>query len=140
MKEAAHSNAAPAGTVLLQVVRCHGMDQLHEAVQQAVKGPTVLLLSTSVDPELKGTPAGVAAELQQVEAAHAAVHALQKKQVTMYAVQPQLEDVGGESLQARRRRLAAAGAGVKADVGVCGQLCLVSVWRSPGCSVLRCRC
>ena len=43
----------------------------------------------------------------------------------MYAVQPQLEEVHGEPLQARRRMLAAAGMGVKADVGVCGQLCQV---------------
>jgi len=110
-----------------KVVRCHGMEELHEAVQQASDGPTVLLMSTTVDPELKGTPAGIAAELQQVEAAHAAVDALQKKQVTMYAVQPQLEEVPGEPLQARRRRLAAAGVAVKADVGVCGQLCQTQV-------------
>ena len=57
------------------------MEELHEAVKQASDGPTVLLMSTTVDPKLKGTPAGIAAELQQVEAAHAAVDALQKKQV-----------------------------------------------------------
>lgn len=73
-------------------------------------------MCTSVQAASAGTPESVAAELQQVQEAHDAIAALNKRQVTVYAVRP---DAG--RIQKQRRRLQAS----NADIGVCGQLCQV---------------
>lgn len=105
--------------LLAQVVKCHGMSGLTEALEQDLSSPTVLLMHTQLEEGVGGTPAGLQAELQQVQAAHQAVAGLNKKQLTLYGVVPE-----AATLVQQRRLLA----NVQADVGTCGQLCQVSSW------------
>jgi hypothetical protein len=116
---------------LVQVVKCHGMSGLTEALEQDLSAPTVLLMHTQLDEGVGGTPAGLQTELQQVQAAHKAVAGLGKKQLTLYGVVPE-----AATLVQQRRLLA----NVQADVGTCGQLCQVSTWGSTAVGYTRLAC
>ncbi|WIA08963.1 hypothetical protein OEZ85_008378 [Tetradesmus obliquus] len=102
------------------VVGCEGgSEQSIESALQAVgEEPHVIITCTQVQEGSAGTPQAVAAELQQLQEAHDAVAALNKRQLTVYAVQPD-----ASALVQQRRRLQSS----NADVGVCGQLCQTQV-------------
>jgi hypothetical protein len=77
----------------------------------------VVVLCTNVPADLAGTPEGVKLELQQLQEAHSAATALNKRQLNVFAVRPDPRfqaQQGGRHLQA-----------VTADVGSCGLLCQV---------------
>lgn len=101
------------------MVGCEGgSEQSIESALQAVgEEPHVIITCTQVQEGSAGTPQAVAAELQQLQEAHDAVAALNKRQLTVYAVQPD-----ASALVQQRRRLQSS----NADVRVCGQLCQVS--------------
>lgn len=103
----------------LQVVGCgaessQGLQAVQAALQQVGSEPTVVVMCTAKGSAAAGTPAAIAAEVQQVVDAHAVVAALHKKAAVVYASTPD-----AEALPAPRRQL------LGADVGVCGQLCQV---------------
>jgi hypothetical protein len=112
--------AAAAAAFALQVIGCDGSSEqsIASALQAEADAPHVIITCTQVQEGSSGTPQGVAAELQQLQEAHDAVAAFNKRQLTVYAVQP---DASG--IVQQRRLLQSA----NADVGVCGQLCRVSV-------------
>lgn len=93
------------------------MQSIESALQAVGDEPHVIITCIQVQEGSAGTPQAVAAELQQLQEAHDAVAALNKRQLTVYAVQPD-----ASALVQQRRRLQSS----NADVGVCGQLCQVS--------------
>jgi predicted GNAT family acetyltransferase len=104
--------------LLHQVVGCDGAGEqrIATAVQAAGGAARIIFACTQVPEASSGTPQGAAAELQQLQEAHDAVAAFNKRQLTVYAVQPDASAI------VQRRRLQSS----NADVGVCGQLCRVS--------------
>eukprot|EP00882_Tetradesmus_deserticola_P016832 GHRQ01018001.1.p2 GENE.GHRQ01018001.1~~GHRQ01018001.1.p2 ORF type:complete len:225 (+),score=93.09 GHRQ01018001.1:530-1204(+) len=102
------------------VVGCDGARQqsVASALQAAEDQPRIIFTCTQVPEASAGTPQGVAAELQQLREAHNVVAALNKRQLTVYAVQPD-----ARAVMQQRRRLQSS----NADVGVCGQLCQTQV-------------
>eukprot|EP00879_Flechtneria_rotunda_P023177 GHRR01024503.1.p1 GENE.GHRR01024503.1~~GHRR01024503.1.p1 ORF type:complete len:288 (+),score=78.80 GHRR01024503.1:137-1000(+) len=107
-------------TTQAQVIGCGGHLEsavLSATLQQLGEEPTVLMVCTSIAAESTGTPEGLAVELQQLQDAHAAVAALGKRQITVYAVQP-------HAASTQQRRVLQAS---NADVGICGPLCQTQV-------------
>ncbi|KAF6266783.1 hypothetical protein COO60DRAFT_1697254 [Scenedesmus sp. NREL 46B-D3] len=101
------------------VVGCDGTGHsIAATIQAAGNEPRIIFTCTQVQDTSSGTPQGVAAELQQLQEAHDAVAALNKRQLTVYAVQPD----ASTAVQQRRRLQASS-----ADVHVCGQLCRTQV-------------
>jgi hypothetical protein len=115
----------------VQVVGCDGTGEqsIASAVQSAGEAARIILACTQVPEASSGTPQGVAAELQQLQEAHDAVAAFNKRQLTVYAVQPDASAI------VQQRRLLQSS---NADVGVCGQLCRVSDWPAMSVAVRRC--
>jgi hypothetical protein len=113
------------------VVGCDGGTEqsVASAVQAVGDEPHVIITCTQVQEGSSGTPQGVAAELQQLQETHDAVAALNKRQLTVYAVEPD-----ASAVVQQRRRLQSS----NADVGVCGQLCRVSAQHMAQCSPAAC--
>eukprot|EP00775_Hariotina_reticulata_P010297 gene10297-10456_t len=105
------------------VVGCGGAGErqhtLSSALQEASGRTSVVVLCTKVPADVAGTPEGVKLELQQLQEAHSAAAALNKRQINVYAVRPDSRFLA----QQRRRHLQA----LTADVGSCGPLCQTQV-------------
>eukprot|EP00878_Enallax_costatus_P001436 GHUV01001586.1.p1 GENE.GHUV01001586.1~~GHUV01001586.1.p1 ORF type:complete len:303 (+),score=87.22 GHUV01001586.1:161-1069(+) len=109
-----------AGSAQSIVLGCDEAQQedLSSQLQHLGSDPAVVVLCTSIDSSITGSAEGLAAELQQLQAAHNAVAALNKPQITVYAPRPD-----AAAVVQRRRLLQAA----NADVGTCGELCQTQV-------------
>lgn len=107
--------------LLVQVVGCDRAGErqhtLNSALLEASGRTSVVVLCTKVPADVAGTPEGVKLELQQLQEAHSAAAALNKRQLNVYAVRPDSRFLA----QQRRRHLQA----LTADVGGCGPLCQV---------------
>lgn len=96
----------------------HGSHQLLDIISSADDGSLVVLVCTQVDPAISGTTAGIQAELQQLQQAHAAVAGTKKKHTTVYAVKPHLPAVQARQLMSRQ---------LQADYTTCDDLCQVTL-------------
>lgn len=114
----------------LQTVGCgegHSLDAVADVLRGGSHvGARVLLGCTGVPETQRGSKEGVEEELRQVKAAHDAAAALGRRQVTLYAVQPQAGGAGdgGAEAQQRRRTLLATEVG---QYNTCDALCRVQV-------------